>query len=440
MSEVLSFLSRQGQRWIGRSPDLLRLIGLRQSPTRKPPFEALASALLSRRGEASGIAIARELLALYEACDDAERLAFFNMLADRFDPDPAALEQAWQAYHQEGRAKLPALAAAVESPRQELFRRLNLPPGGTVALVRMRADLIRHLKAANGALDGVDSDLAHLLQSWFNRGFLQMQRIDWRSPALLLERVIQYEAVHLIRDWSDLRNRLDPEDRRCFAFFHPVMPDEPLIFVEVALTCGIPGNIQQVLASDRPMLAAQDADTAVFYSISNCQAGLKGISFGHFLIKQVAEDLKRALPGLKRFVTLSPVPGFMSWLNRSGDDRLELIAASDWHLAPVASQTRAWLLNRAAAYLAELRDASGRPLDPVARFHLGNGARLEAIHWLADASPSGMRQSAGMMVNYLYDLPSIEQNHELYAEQHKVVTGAPFRRTASEVGLSLPAN
>ncbi len=434
---LLASFTRQGRELLQRHVPLV-LYG-RGSATRRSTAataQALAEALLSVRGEASGMAIARDLLALYREASEGDRLAFFHMLAESFDPDPDALRAAWAKYVAEGRPALPALSQAAEAPRQELFRRLNLAPGGTSAIVQMRSDLLGWLKSAEGQLDAVEADLAHLLQSWFNRGFLTMQAISWASPGHLLERVIRYEAVHHIRDWDDLRRRLDPSDRRCFGFFHPAMPDEPLIFVEVGLTQGMPSSIQSILAEDRCILSADHADTAVFYSISNSQMGLRGISFGHFLIKQVADDLRRELPNLQRFVTLSPIPGLMAWLTRTGDPSLAWLKAENWWTGADAEKIRELLLRRALEYLTQAKTEAGRPLDPVARFHLGNGSRLERLNWLGDLSANGLRQSAGLMVNYFYDLTCIEENHEGYAERGAIVTGEPFRQMAEALEKS----
>jgi malonyl-CoA decarboxylase len=433
LSKLLSSFTRQGRDLFERYAPK-GVSGKVQAHSPLDAAQALASALMSVRGEASGVAMARDLIGLYKSLSRDEERQFFVMLAEKFDPDPVALEAAWNSYHAEGRSRLPALTRAVESPRQELFRRINLPAEGTATLVKMRADLLSHQAEAKGVLDAVEADLAHLLQSWFNRGFLKMQRIDWESPARLLESVIRYEAVHDIRDWADLRRRLDPEDRRCFAFFHPAMPNEPLIFVEVGLTQGIPGSIQDILAVERSILPASQADTAVFYSISNCQEGLKGISFGHFLIKQVATDLQRDLPGLDCFVTLSPIPGFMKWLRGQGDEQLPLLETENCWQAELPEATRMWLTSRAVDYFTVAKNDKGRPLDPVARFHLGNGARLERLNWLGDISSNGQRQSAALMVNYRYDLPHIEENHEAYAERGEMVMGAPFMNMARELG------
>ena len=332
------------------------------------------------------------------------------------------------------------LHKAAEPRRQEVIRRLNLAPHGTEALVRIREELARHLKT-HPDLEALDADFAHLFSSWFNRGFLVLRRIDWTTPANILEKIIRYEAVHTIRDWDDLRRRLQPSDRRCFAFFHPQLLDEPLIFVQVALAKEIPAAIGTLLAEDREPIAADQATTAVFYSISNCQEGLRGVSFGNFLIKQVVEDLKRELPGLNTFVTLSPVPGFAGWLARERanetsslvtvQDRaaLALLDQPDWNEdAGKREAVRAALIPIAAAYMLKAKTPSGKPVDPVARFHLGNGARLERLNFLGDLSPRGMKQAHGLMVNYLYKLDDIETNHERFADKGEVVAATAVRK------------
>ncbi len=300
----------------------------------------------------------------------------------------------------------------------------------------MRADLLTLL---NGHRDlaALDRDIGHLLGSWFNRGFLVLRSIDWSTPANILEQIIRYEAVHEIRDWDDLRRRIDPVDRRCYAFFHPAMADAPLIFVEVALTENIPGAIAPLLAVNRQPVPIERARTAVFYSISNTQRGLGGISFGNFLIKQVVEELRRELPKLDTFVTLSPVPGFMAWLKQGkdlplSDEEREPIKHLDdlnwFENAELASQVRAVLEPLAAYYFLKARTPKGKLIDSVARFHLGNGARLERINWLGDLSPKGMRESAGIMVNYLYRLDDIEKNHEAYANEGEVVASSAVKK------------
>lgn len=394
----------------------------RLAPPRIAPASAvadkLAAELLSVRGEASGVALATRILEIYASADDEQRRAFLAHLAEHFDPDPEVVATACRAYSREGAAALPRLSKATEAPRQELFRRLNLAPGGTAALVALRADLLRY-RATMPALDRVDIDLAHLFHSWFNRGFLKMRAIGWDAPASLLERIMRYEAVHDIGDWNDLRSRLAPDDRRCFGFFHPALPDDPLIFMEVALTCEIPASIQRLLDIDRVPIAADEADAAVFYSISNCHDGLRGISLGHFLIKQVAEDLRRGVPNLRHFVTLSPIPGLMKW--------------RDAHIAS-PDQDIDTLLGDAIDYLLGAKARDGRPLDPVARFHLGNGARLERLNSGADLSAKGMAQSGGLMVNYRYDLVTIEANHEAYVEDAAMIVGPGIQSLARRLG------
>ena len=417
------------------------LIGRQRDPARSQDLAEIGEALLSRRGEASGVALARSLLDGYGSAPLATRLGFLTALADRFGPDTERVERAIADYQADRSARsLVALQEAAEPRRQELIRRLNLAPGGTAALVRMRAELLSHLKARPD-LREVDQDFGHLLSSWFNRGFLVMRPIDWTTPANILEKIIRYEAVHVIDGWQDLRNRLEPADRRCYAFFHPQLVDEPLIFVEVALTTGISRAIAPLLDPDRMPIRDLDATTAVFYSISNTQKGLAGVSFGHFLIKQVAEELKRDLPNLKTFVTLSPVPGFAAWLaaerslehsryfNAGTREALAILDEPGWHLDPTKTEAvRAELLAVAASYFLRAKTPAGRPVDPVARFHLGNGARLEALDVLGDVSPKGLAQSHGLMVNYCYDLDEIERNHENHAEKGEVAASAPVRK------------
>jgi malonyl-CoA decarboxylase len=428
-SDLLTSISERGR-------TLLRRVGSSDAKPDGAELIALCEALLSGRGEASGTAMAREVLDRYHHLDEAERLAFFEALARKFGPDREKLAEAIESWRaQPNDADASDLHFASE-PRQELIRRLNRAPGGTSELVSMRADLL-HLMNGHKDLAALDRDVAHLLSSWFNRGFLVLRRIDWSTPANILEQIIRYEAVHEIRDWNDLRRRIDPIDRRCYAFFHPALVDEPLIFVEVALTESIPGAIAPLLAEDRQPVPIERARTAVFYSISNTQRGLGGISFGNFLIKQVVEELRRELPKLENFVTLSPVPGFMQWLKQVGDipvsdeDRALLgnLEKPDWfENAELAAQLRAVLEPLAAHYFLKARTPKGRLIDQVARFHLGNGARLERIDWLGDLSPKGLRESAGLMVNYLYRLEDIEKNHEAYANQGEIAASSAVKK------------
>lgn len=399
------------------------------------PLDEACRALLSGRGEVSGASLAHEILAGYRALPDVGKRAFFVHLAEGLDIDPDALAAAAARY---GASRDPdslrAVHDAAEPPRQELLRRLNQAPGATADLVAMRRDLLR-LADGDARLMRIDLDFTHLFSSWFNRGFLVLRPIDWTSPALILERIIAYEAVHAINDWDDLRRRLLPGDRRCFAFFHPAMPDDPLIFVEVALVQGIPGSIQAILAPDRAVLPAAEADTAVFYSISNCQEGLRGISFGSSLIKQVIDLVSRQLPHIRHFITLSPMPGLVRYLTgraQAGDaEAAAILAAETVHEA----RLREW----AALYLAEARRVDGMPVDPVARFHLGNGAVLHRIHAGADTSANGLRQSLGAMVNYLYDPATLEANHEAFATRQKIAHSREVRallKAAREAGIA----
>jgi malonyl-CoA decarboxylase len=403
---------------------------------------------MSERGEVSGARLAREALAAYETLGPEATALFFDLLAEEFSPDPDVVGRCAQAYRDEpSQANLILLQQAAEPPRQELFRRLNMAPGGTALLVDMHRQILREL-GANAQWLGTESDLTHLLRSWFNRGFLTLQRIDWRTSALVLEKLIHYEAVHEIQGWDDLRRRLQA-DRRCYAFFHPALPEEPLIFIEVALTRGMSARVQPLLNPDSPVLNPAAADCAMFYSITNCQQGLRGVSFGNFLIKQVVEDLGRELPRLKSFATLSPVPGLRSWLMNlatSIDDvrvkdklasLLEALEAPRWFDDKALSATLQQQLMPLAAHYLLFAKEDQEPLDPVARFHLLNGARLERLNWLGDVSATGMRQSAGMMVNYVYRLGEVEVNHEAYARDRTVVASRRFEQHAKESMLGV---
>jgi malonyl-CoA decarboxylase len=430
-----------------RGRTLLRRAGPSDARQDASDLIELCEALLSGRGEASGTAMAREVLDRYQQLDEAGRLSFFEALAHNYGPDRGRLAQAIEAWRaQPTDEDASDLHFASEPRRQELMRRLNRAPGGTSALVALRADLLRHMNGHHNDLAALDRDVVHLLSSWFNRGFLVLRRIDWQTPANILEQIIRYEAVHEIRDWDDLRRRIDPVDRRCYAFFHPALVDEPLIFVEVALTESIPAAIAPLLAEDRQPVPIERARTAVFYSISNTQRGLGGISFGSFLIKQVVEELRRELPKLDNFVTLSPVPGFMPWLKQASDvplsdeDRALLahLDEPDWFdNADLTSQLRSVLEPLAAYYFLKARTAKGRLIDSVARFHIGNGARLERIDWLGDLSPKGLRESAGIMVNYLYRLDDIEKNHEAYANQGEIAASSAVKKLLKSEGRRL---
>ncbi len=397
-------------------------------------IEALCESLLSSQGEISGHKLAESVLKRFDGLNDEETAEFFRFLSEKLDIDTDVIARMNEAYAADPTAvNLDRLIQAVEPPRQELLRRINQVPDATAQLVSMRKKLLGMLRE-HPEFRRTDLDFQHLFSSWFNRGFLVMRRIRWDTPASILEKIIKYEAVHAINDWDDLRRRVQPEDRRCYAFFHPAMPDDPLIFVEVALAKGIPDSIQAILADDRNILTDAEADTAVFYSISNCQAGLRGVSFGNFLIKQVVEDLRKEIPGLKTFVTLSPIPGFVPWLKDTLDEGspiADLVARLDEidteGLNALVSENAALIKGLAADYLYNAKHRTGQPLDPVARFHLHNGAVLHDLHALADVSRNGLTQSLGTMVNYLYDLDKVEENHEAYASEHTLAVSKPFK-------------
>jgi len=392
---------------------------------------ALCRSLLSERGEVSGSRLAADALDSYQALDERGRRGFFESLIREFSPDPHEVGRAGDAYRSDPSPEhLARLQKVVEPPRQELFRRLNQAPDGTRILVAMRSQVLQE-SDRTARLKPIAADLAHLFTSWFNRGFLVLRRIDWRTSAVILEKLIQYEAVHQIQGWHDLRRRLET-DRRCYAFFHPALPDEPIIFIEVALTRGMSDKVQALLDPDSPVLDAESAEWAIFYSITNCQEGLRGVPFGSFLIKQVVEDVNKDFPRIKKFATLSPAPGFRKWLAEKAaalqsNAKLASFANAVANLdsphwmedgTPRAELQRS-VLPLAAYYLTQAKQ-NQEPLDPVARFHLKNGARLERINWLGDTSVSGLQRSAGLTVNYLYKLPDVERNHELYVREHKV--------------------
>ena len=410
LKQALAFVADRGR----------PLLRSRRTPKPKGNIEHLALDLLSERGEATSMARADAIVRLYGSLSKEQRGLFHLFLASNFLPEPTRLKAAAKAYLNAPTAEAVAeLAIASEPPRQELIRRMNVAPGATALLVRMREELLAALDK-QPQLRPLEQDLRRLLASWFNRGFLVLRRIDWTNSAAVLEKVIAYEAVHEIRGWDDLRRRLAP-DRRCFAFFHPALPEEPLIFVEVALCQGLASKIAPLLSAGAAIDDPAQADTAIFYSISNCQPGLRGISFGNFLIKQVVEELRAELPSLKRFATLSPVPSFKRWLDQQADSEVPAPALDiNWASAERVSPTIKTTLQRLlATYLTASNGGKG-PDDPVARFHLGNGARLERLHWAANLSPRALTESLGMMVNYVYEPSSIDDNHEQFVAQGHV--------------------
>jgi malonyl-CoA decarboxylase len=417
--------------------------------------QQMQSCLDGSGGEVSARAQAAELGRTYLELNRAGRERFLHVMAEDFDIDGAAVDRACARL---AAAKAPAervpaeraLRAALTAPRVRLLRQFNALPEGVKFLVDRREELLS-LADGDAAMRGLSDDLRDLLADWFDIGFLELKRISWDSPAALLEKLIAYEAVHEIQGWNDLKNRLEA-DRRCFAFFHPRMPDEPLIFVEVALVDGMAGNIHALLDESAPLGDANAADAAIFYSISNCHRGLAGISFGDFLIKRVVELLTAELPRLKIFSTLSPVPGFRDWLDKqrqrpdvlqpveakalalatgngsAGADLVQLLDRPGWHDdAVLTGALRDPLLRLCAQYLVQEKGRGNRAADPVAHFHLTNGARIERLNWLGDTSEKGLQQSAGMMVNYLYRLDRIETNHEAYRGEGKVAASSAVR-------------
>ena len=397
------------------------------NPARLDTAQQLAVTLLSERGDAYGAAIAGELHQALQALDPDSRLGFYRFIAAAFEPDQPSLRAAAELYLANATpGAAAALAQAAEPPRQELLRRMNMAPGGTAALIAMRSDIAAHLRDEPD-LKPLDADLRHLLGSWFNRGFLELRRIDWQSPAAVLEKLITYEAVHEIKGWADLRRRLAP-DRRCFAFFHPALPGEPLIFVEVALVEGLAASVQPLLALDTDPAAATiraaRADTAIFYSISNCQSGLRGVSFGNFLIKQVVAELQAEFRHLTQFSTLSPIPGFRQWVVQQKSALPSVADDETWWREPAKCESLRPVLMRLCAEYLTRRQTSGTRIDPVAHFHLNNGARLERINWLGNDAPDAIQSSFGIMVNYLYDHDSIERNHEAFAHGGTIMRSA----------------
>ena len=411
------------------APNRMRALGWGQPANLAKDPQSAVEAVLSATGQVSSLVYAGTLLDQIEAMDDEALQHLLTHIAVNHDVDASALADAAAIYARKADAHgLTRLTKLAEPRWMELFRRLNATDGGTVRLVRLRQRILKLTSTLPDAAR-IDSGLQSLLRMWFNPGFLILQPIDWSTPANILEKIIAYEAVHEISSWEDLRARLAPEDRRCFAFFHPSMPEEPLIFVEVALTDETPGQIVPILRIDRETIPGDSASTAVFYSISNCQSGLAGISFGNFLIKRVAQELKQEFPDLKRFVTLSPVPGLMRWLRVREPELASTFLAGDdafWNEEAVDSERE--FKAAALRYFLESDREDRLPNDPVARFHLGNGASLEQLNFAADLSEKGISQAGGLMVNYLYDLEGVEANHEAFHETKQVPMSAALRQ------------
>ena len=407
--------------------DLLSTLLLRRpfkrGGSKEGSISKLCLSLLSEVTEVSGLQLAGVILEKYHELDEKGRLDFFSFLNKDLDIDPDLLVSLAQKYQETQSPEIfKRLSEASEPRRKELFRRLNHAPGATADLVKMREQLLSLLRE-NPSYARTDFDFIHLLRSWFNRGFLVLRQITWDTSASILEKIVEYEAVHEIKNLEDLRRRVLPKDRRCFAFFHPSMPDDPLIFVEVALTNGVATSIQKVLSESREEIDLQGANSAIFYSISNCQEGLSGISFGNSLIKQVAQDLSREMPHLKTFVTLSPIPGLTKWIKDEGLEK------------PVEDQ--GMLKQITAHYLVEAKGKNRRPIDPVAKFHLGNGAIIHQINIDADLSEKGLLQSKGVMVNYLYDLSKISQNVELFSKEGDNSANTTIKALSRQAGRNI---
>ncbi len=367
-----------------------------------------AHALLRLQGETASRALAELIVRRYGMLDDEQKTRFFEVLLHEFGANRSAVDAAIAAYRSDpSEAHTVALAEAADSERLDLFRAINTAPGGIATLLDMRTELLSR-RRTHRELAPVEQDLKYLLSSWFNRGFLHLEQLDWTTPAHILESLIRYEAVHEIRGWDDLRRRLAP-DRRSFGFFHPALPDEPIIFVEVALTKGLATSIQDVIDAPPPNTTPSDADTAIFYSITNCQSGLRGISFGSFLIKQVTERLSFEDPAITTFSTLSPIPGFAAWL------------ANNYPDADTADQEL--LERRCAEYLVTARRGN-LPEDPVARFHLRNGACIAQLNSEGDTSEKGMAESHGMLVNYVYSGQDLLANNEALMQDGQVCAAA----------------
>ena len=407
--------------------DLLSTLLLRRpfqkGGSKEGSISKLCLSLLSEVTEVSGLQLAGVILEKYHDLDEKGRLDFFSFLNKDLDIDPDLLVGLAQKYQETQSPEIfKRLSEASEPRRKELFRRLNHAPGATADLVKMREQLLSLLRE-NPSYARTDFDFIHLLRSWFNRGFLVLRQITWDTSASILEKIVEYEAVHEIKNLEDLRRRVLPKDRRCFAFFHPSMPDDPLIFVEVALTNGVATSIQKVLSESREEIDLQGANSAIFYSISNCQEGLSGISFGNSLIKQVAQDLSREMPHLKTFVTLSPIPGLTKWIK---DEGLEKLVEDPGMLKQIT-----------AHYLVEVKGKNRRPIDPVAKFHLGNGAIIHQINIDADLSEKGVLQSKGVMVNYLYDLSKISRNVELFSKEGEISTNTTIKSLSRQAGRNI---
>ena len=388
---------------------------------------SLCAMTMAADGEYSSLLLAERILTAFEKLDNQAQVEFFSLLHIEYDVDVEEIKLAVVEYERNPDARnLLRVTGAAEPRRQELLRRINLAPEGTRRLVKIREHLLRTMHEMP-ELKKIDTDFHHLFNAWFNRGFLLMQPIDWTTSAHILEKIIAYEAVHEIKNWAELRSRLEPSDRYCYRFFHPSMIDEPLVFVEVALTNEIPRGIGEILHREEDS-QPENPSCAIFYSISSCHSGLSGVSFGNFLIKQVATSLQMRFPQLKTFSTISPAPGFRKWLEQQAEESIEIAELIGDFYTEADDEAKSRMEKLATRYFLEQKTDHGKPLDPVARFHLKNGAMLERINILGDPSDNGMKQSFGTMVNYVYNLTKVEDNHEEYVRNNQVISSSAVKK------------
>ena len=393
---------------------------------------SLCNQLVSKNGEATLFSLAKSILEDFDSLSEEQKKLFFTELLKQFSVDRTSLKKALKDLNFSDEGQLRKLHKLIEPKSQELLRRLNQAPNGTSSLLKMRESLLKCIQDSP-ELKPLDFDFVHLFKSWFNRGFLRLERIDWSTSANVLEKIMEYEAVHDISDWQDLQNRVAAADRRLYAFFHPALPDEPLIFIEVALMNEVPHSIMPILDTSVKPIDPYTANTAVFYSISNCQMALKGVSFGSFLIKQVVSEIQQEFKEIKQFVTLSPVPGLRKWahkMNNSKDEELsDRISQDISDCCEKEEINQLALLRLTYFYLTQIKNKKGDAINPVAHFHLGNGALIYKIHTQANNNQLAIDDSWGVMVNYLYDLDLVAINHEAYANQESVAVSPKLTKS-----------
>ena len=422
IKKILSSIADIGQKLFGKSNlkknDLDSII-------------VLCDELLSNKGAAFGITVARDITELFQELSLENKLLFFKKINEKYKPSHTLAGKAIEAYNKSKNDKnLSDLFKISEGKRRELFRRLNMAPNGTSIIVRLREDLLKFL-SQNKELNSLDSDLRHLFRAWFNPGFLKLEKITWDTKAAILEKIIKYERVHQMKDMNELKRRLG-EDRRFFSYFHPALEDEPIIFVQVALTKGLGKSIQELMKPSNKDLTRHD--TATFYSISNCQEGLSRVTLGNFLIKRVVYEIQEELPHIKNFGTLSPIPGLVEWFSYLEESKTKNILGdlTDQNVSFLKSQdlkigdnrfikNKNAIIKLVAHYIVNEKNEKGLPINDVSRFHLGNGAIVEDIIINANISETGFNRSFGVMVNYLYELKNIEKNHEDYMNNKKVI-------------------